>query len=338
MPIFNVLSQPFRSLHLPPPGSFTNQTVLITGANTGLGFATAQHILNLGASKVILGVRTVSKGNDAKARLEAATTNLTAEIEVWEVDLSSFASVKAFAARAEKLQRLDAAILNAGLASGKFQLSDEGWEMQMQVNVLSTALLGLLLLPILIRTRNTFPEWRPHLVVVGSDIHADCKFEERKSENVLEAMNDEALWEKSMKAGPVERYATSKLLGMYAALKLARITPMINGEPAIVVDIVAPGFCKSELLSREEGAPFLLVAVQSMVGRTLEEGSKTLVDAALRGPEAHGKFLDHQKIARMAPLIVSEEGEKIRTQVWGEILGVLGRIAPEILSTAAVKA
>jgi hypothetical protein len=173
------------------------------------------------------------------------------------------------------------------------------------------------------------------LVVVGSDVHADCKFEERKSENVLK---DEAVWQKSMKAGPVERYATTKLLGMYAALKLARITPMVDGEPAVVVDIVAPGFCKSELLSREEGAPLLLVAVQSMVGRTLEEGSKTLVDAVLRGPDAHGKFLDHQKVARMAPLIDSKEGEKLRTKVWGEILGVLGRVAPEILSTAAVKA
>ncbi|TVY22945.1 Short chain dehydrogenase [Lachnellula hyalina] len=338
MPIFNVLSQPFRSLHLPSPGSFKGQTVIITGANTGLGLATAQHTLNLGATKVILGVRTISKGEEAKAKILAETTNPNASIKVWQVDLNSFASVKAFAARAAKLEKLDTAIMNAGLATGKWKLSPEGWETHLQVNVLSTVLLSLLLLPTLVRTgKSSSPgagKLRPHLTIVGSDVHADASLPERKEPNVLAAMNDEARWEVSNRANPAERYAASKLLGMYGAFEVAKCVPMIGDEPAVVVDVVAPGFCKSELLSREQ-APWMLVAVQSLTGRTVAEGAKTVVDAASRGVDAHGKYLDHQKFAKLGPLIASEEGQQTQVKVWREIFEVLKKSTPEISSIVA---
>ncbi|TVY45350.1 Short chain dehydrogenase, partial [Lachnellula occidentalis] len=337
MPIFNVLSQPFRSLHLPLPGTFKAQTVIITGANTGLGLATAQHILNLGATKVILGVRSISKGEEAKTKLSAETTNPSASIEVWQVDLGSFVSVKAFADRAARLEKLDTAIMNAGLATGKWALSaEEGWETHIQVNVLSTVLLSLLLLPTLVRTAHSssFPGARPHLTIVGSDVHADASLPERKDQNVLAAMNEEARWEVSNRANPAERYAASKLLGMYGAFEVAKCVPVIAGGPAVVVDIVAPGFCKSELLSREE-APWALLAVQSLTGRTVAEGAKTVVDAASRGVDAHGKYLDHQKFAKLGPLIASEEGQQTQVKVWREILEVLKKSAPEVSIIAA---
>lgn len=137
MPLLPVFFQPFRTLHLPPPDSFASQTVIITGSNTGLGLETAKHIVVLGAAKVILGVRNLSKGLSAKASIETSTDR-TGIIEVWELDLERFASVKAFAARAESLDRLDTAIMNAGVASLQWDLSPDGRERQLQVNVLST--------------------------------------------------------------------------------------------------------------------------------------------------------------------------------------------------------
>lgn len=62
--------------------------------------------------------------------------------------MNSFAIVQSFASRVEKtLPRLDIAILNAGITASEHQLSPEGWELRLQVNVLGTALLGLLLPP-----------------------------------------------------------------------------------------------------------------------------------------------------------------------------------------------
>ena len=284
------------TLHLPPPNSFASQTVIITGANTGLGLETARHIVSLGASKVILGVRTLSKGLSAKSDIENTTGRMDV-VEVWEVDLSSFASVKAFAARANALNRVDSAIMNAGLASGQWNMSSDGWEQQLQVNVLSTSLLSLLLLPLLVQTRKKFPTSRPHLVLLGSDVHEGARFKERNATNILELLNDKRNWETS-NAGPVERYSVSKLFDLYINIELAGLIPSTDGEPTVIVDCVAPGFCKSELLSREPGAPWLLTVLQYLTGRTVQEGSKTIVDAAVRGKDAHGKYLDHQKLAR----------------------------------------
>jgi len=55
----------------------------------------------------------------------------------------------------------------------------------------------LLLLPVLVRTRRQYPNARPQLVVVGSDMHAEAKFEERHCDGVIEALNDKSRWEKS---------------------------------------------------------------------------------------------------------------------------------------------
>ena len=55
--------------------------------------------------------------------------------------------MKSFASQAESPNWLDIAIMNAGLASLQWNLTADGWERQIQVNVLSTTFLSLLLLP-----------------------------------------------------------------------------------------------------------------------------------------------------------------------------------------------
>lgn len=74
-------------------------------------------------------------------------------------------------------------------------------------------------------------------------------------------------------------------------------TPKINGEPAVIVNIVAPGFCKSELMNHEPGRLYLLEALQFLAARTSEEGSKAIVDGAVRAIDSHGKYIEHQKFA-----------------------------------------
>ncbi|ERF74162.1 hypothetical protein EPUS_09246 [Endocarpon pusillum Z07020] len=53
-----------------PIHSFSGQTIIVTGSNTGLGREAANHIVRLGVSKVILAVRKIRKGEDAKRYIE----------------------------------------------------------------------------------------------------------------------------------------------------------------------------------------------------------------------------------------------------------------------------
>src|ERR1700712_5727634 len=91
----------------PPPQtqSYANQVVIVTGANIGLGFEAARRITANGAAKVILAVRSLSKGEEAKKEIEKST-NTTGVVEVWPLDLADYDSVKKFAAKANQLERL----------------------------------------------------------------------------------------------------------------------------------------------------------------------------------------------------------------------------------------
>lgn len=88
-------------------------------------------------------------------------------VEVWHVDLSAYESVKEFAARVDKLERLDVFINNASILMAKKELF-EGHEAQITVNVISTLLLSVLILPALRRSAQLF-NVTPHLVIVSSD-------------------------------------------------------------------------------------------------------------------------------------------------------------------------
>ena len=110
---------------LPTPNhSFAGQTIIVTGSNTGLGREAANHIVRLGASKVILAVRNNSKGNDAKHYIELETGRKDV-VEVWELDLANYRSVRAFARRAEGLPRLDAILENAGISTHEFKWAED---------------------------------------------------------------------------------------------------------------------------------------------------------------------------------------------------------------------
>ncbi|KAL4813818.1 hypothetical protein BDW67DRAFT_177636 [Aspergillus spinulosporus] len=286
-----LFGQLFTNLTLPPASAVDGKTILITGGNTGLGREAARHALALGAATVILGVRTVSQGEEAKADIESSTGNSDKnKVIVWPIDLESFVSIQAFAERARNYVvvengRLDMAIMNAGIASVMWAVTADGWERHLQINVLSTALLSLKLLPL------------PHLVIVTSDSHESVKFPERSADRIFPMLNDQDEWAKSQKAGgPIERYGVSKLMAILVTERIALLVPgAAQGDPLVVVNSVAPGFCKSDLLTRES-VPWILKVIEALVARSAQGGSKTLLDSATRGVASHGKWLENQAI------------------------------------------
>jgi retinol dehydrogenase 12 len=182
------LSQFFYSQYfvtpLYPDYDFTGQTVIVTGSNTGLGLEAARHFARLNCAKLILAVRTKSKGEKAKESILASTKRTSDCIEVWDLDLTRTASVKAFATRVQQLDRLDVLVENAGLLSpATWTPTAEGTEITVQTNVISTFLLALLLLP---KLRETAAKLKtvPHLVIVTSEVHHTAAFKERYKEDI----------------------------------------------------------------------------------------------------------------------------------------------------------
>lgn len=156
-----------------PTKSFEDQTVIVTGSNVGLGLEAARHITRPGASKVILACRSIQKGQEALEDIEK-TTHRLGVCEVWQLDMEDFDSVKAFAKRAEKLDRLDALLENAGVAllGGSLSWSKKAnMETTIAINVVGTFLLTLLMLPILRKSGEKYGIV-PHLDVTSSEVHA----------------------------------------------------------------------------------------------------------------------------------------------------------------------
>lgn len=169
--------------------SFTGQTVIITGANVGLGLEAARHIVRLQAAQVILAVRNPATGEAAKRSIEQSTGR-PGVFQVWHFDLASFDSVQSFAERVARLPRVDCVVANAAIATPTFKVV-EGHEQTITVNVISTMLLALLLLPKLRETAEQHPdESMPRLTVVVSETHAWTPFPEWKCSNTFQALKD----------------------------------------------------------------------------------------------------------------------------------------------------
>ncbi|GAB2840769.1 oxidoreductase [Lentzea nigeriaca] len=116
----------------------TGRTVLVTGANSGLGLRTTQVLAERGAH-VIMGCRSVQRG-------EAARRTVQGSAEVLELDLADLGSVRS---AAEKVSSLDVLINNAGIMAVPYGKTVDGFERQFGTNHLGHAALTWLLLPAL---------------------------------------------------------------------------------------------------------------------------------------------------------------------------------------------
>jgi retinol dehydrogenase-12 len=172
-----------------PTHSFAGQTIMVTGANTGLGLEAARHFVRLGAAKVILAIRSLERGQVAAESI-AKSTGREGVVELWELDLASYTSVKGLAVRVEvELERLDVVVANAAIFTTEFRLAEDNEE-TVTVNFVSTLLLGLLLFPKLRETSVKFDK-EVVLTFVGSFVHWLTTFPERKAENILVELADE---------------------------------------------------------------------------------------------------------------------------------------------------
>jgi NAD(P)-dependent dehydrogenase (short-subunit alcohol dehydrogenase family) len=116
--------------------SFAGRTVIITGANSGLGAVTARELAAKGAT-IVMAVRNTEKG-------EAAARQITGQVEVRQLDLQDLSSVRHFA---DGVDKADVLINNAGIMAAPYALTKDGFESQIGTNHLGHFALTNLLLP-----------------------------------------------------------------------------------------------------------------------------------------------------------------------------------------------
>ncbi|KAK5626217.1 hypothetical protein RRF57_001932 [Xylaria bambusicola] len=277
--------------------SFSGKTIIVTGANTGLGFEAALKFVLQDASRVILGVRDLTKGEMARDIIDYRT-GWKGRIDIWQLDMSSYPSIQEFAERAATLERLDIVVLNAGVLMSAYKESSYGWEETLQVNLLSTALLGLLLLPLLEKTSSEFAtedNRRPILEFITSGAHKHIVIPQahRDADSLLKLY--------SGNPGKFEghrQYGISKLFVMYVMQTLADFVKSVREKDPVRVLAVCPGACNSQLGRNFTGVKAKIVKkiADSTIMRTPEEGSRTLISATTLGDEAHGQFWQHDQI------------------------------------------
>ena len=123
--------------------NLTGKQIAVTGANSGIGFETARALAKRGATVHLL-CRNETRGQDALERLSKEFP--AADLKLWIVDVSSFASIDAFLADFE-IDALDVLINNAGVLPAERYITTDGFELTLATNYLGGHKLFLGLLP-----------------------------------------------------------------------------------------------------------------------------------------------------------------------------------------------
>ena len=211
------------------------KVAVITGGNSGIGKETAAALAAMDAH-VIIAARNPAKAAAAVADIQGRTPG--ASVEHIPLDLASFASVRAFAeAFAARFDRLDVLVNNAGLTVHKRELTEDGHEMQFQVNHLGHFLLTQLLRDPLAKA----PAAR--VVNVSSTGHTFAK----------QGLDfDDLEWERRKYRGFLV-YCATKLANVLFTRELARRADGTN----LTANAVHPGFVGSNF-AREGDMGFLI--------------------------------------------------------------------------------
>ena len=252
--------QKWTAANLP---DMTGRTVIITGASSGLGAITASKLANAGA-RVVLAVR-----NEAKGRQVAET--ITGTTEVRPLDLSSLASVRAFAA--SWTEPADILINNAAIMQVPQGLTDDGFELQMGTNHLGPFALTMLLLPHI----------TDRVVTVSSEMH------KRGRVDPEDLNGDQRSYES------FQTYCDTKLANLLFAFELQR--RLARAGSSVRSLAAHPGIAKTSLAAHVTGLKGLGLKVLASFAQDAEHGALPTLYAATQqlaggsyiGPDGPGE-------------------------------------------------
>lgn len=276
---------------LPANIRLDGQAAIVTGSNGGLGLEACRQLLKHRLTHLVMAVRSKAGGEAAANQLRQEFPDPSITISVWLLNMESYDSIQNFVGQVRNLSRIDIIILNAAAVMTTATLNPStGHESTMQVNYLSTALLAILLLPILKSSnKNNNPSRPPVLSLVGSDLMYTPDYVPKIKSSVLPQYDIKENFE------PFASYSGSKLLLMFFVSRLAE-----SVDPAdVLINVPNPGLTRYSGLDRyaSVGVRTFMKFFRLTLGRSLEASASIYLDAVLtRGPESHGSFISDWEI------------------------------------------
>ena len=266
------------------------KAVLITGATSGIGKATALELADMGATVVIIG-RDQEKGKRVMEEIASATGNQA--LDFIKCDLASLDEVKKASSEfRSRYQRLDVLIDNAGGVNGHRKVTIDGNEYTFGVNHLAHFLLTNLLLDLL---KASAPS---RVVVVSSAAHGNghIDFEDLMSEK---------------RYGTFRAYSQSKLANAVFAFELAR---RLKGT-GVTVNALHPGLVRTNFSKGLGRGGIALYSILSILTISAKKGAQTSIYLASSPEVANvtGKYFAKRRVKESSP---ESKDEVVAKRLW----------------------
>lgn len=226
---------------------FNGKNVIITGANSGIGYESAKALAKVGAH-VILACRSESKAKEAMAKIKSEVPK--ASLEFGALDLASFRSIENFVKNL-KVDQIDLLVNNAGVITSEYKTTPQGHELTAGVNHFGHFYLTKLLLPLLLKAK-------ARVVILSSESHRQTL-----------GLNLKKWPQSESDFGFNSAYAKSKLANILFANELGRRYPDLTVTSCHPGNMVTTNF--------GEGTPFTKVLFQliSPFTKTPAQGAGT---------------------------------------------------------------
>jgi NAD(P)-dependent dehydrogenase (short-subunit alcohol dehydrogenase family) len=311
------MSGSWKSEHIP---LLSGRRFLITGANSGIGYAAALKLARKDA-ELILACRDSSKGEATLARLREEAPGVRAEAAV--LDLASLGSVRDFAVQELARRRpIHVLINNAGvMAVPQRTLTQDGFEMQFGTNVLGHFALTGLLWPALEQAASESVD-PPRVVTIASIAHKRTHLE-------LEDLQSARAY------SPMRAYQQSKLANLMLALEMSRRLSKANSS---ILSVAAHPGVASTALFRTDGRSGFARALRTFVGHAISiflndesEGALPTLYAATSLEAKHGGYYgpqqwDEMKGETVGPAKIADHArdETLAAKLWSKCEDLTG--------------
>lgn len=303
--------------HLTEKDRFDGKNVLITGANSGLGFAIAVEVARRGGHVIMACRRQIPQAGEKVKKLSGSD-----KVEMRYLDLKKIDSIHSFAEGLQKDGiRLDVTILNAGVTPAKARKTESGQDEMFLVNYLANVMLtNLLMTNGVININNSIinNDFKPRIIFISSDSHqgsSSIDYDE---------------------FGRYFDYGVSKAIANYSYFKLVlntyatELSRRVNRDGFKAgINVICPGPVNSNIVKE---APFvlriILKSIFTVIFKSPVKASKPVVYMAISADykEETNEYLHMFRKKRMDPKVyIPEEGAKL----WERSIALWNLIDPK---------